>query len=144
MNQAKFLSFKDLLQLDPTVDPIEEYVEKHGYGCTYFTKEVRPGFFAIKITDEYASYFKKGSELLVAAAQYPKNGGTVIARIHDSNEIIIAQYQRQDDCITLTPLDGRKEITWDCRTDRGFLCWLYPLLEARIDLSCDDTNGFLE
>ena len=143
MHLAKILSFQDLMQLDPALDPIDEYVNNHCCGTTYFVKKIQSGFFAIKIDKKYAGYFPVNTELLVAAAQYPKKGDIVIARIHGQNDLILGKYNRIDDKITLKPLNGEKTLSWDCRVNKGFLDWLYPLLEARIDLSQDDSEAFL-
>ena len=140
-HEAKVVHFDDLALMDPFVDPIETFLEEHSAGMTSFVNEVKPGLFALVVDKAHASYFREGAMLLVATSCYPKNGDTVIAKIRKTDALLLAIYHREGDQISLIPLDGGAAVSWDCSQSKGYLLWIYPLLEAHMDLSADAEGG---
>lgn len=134
-HEASMISFAQAAKFDPAIEPIDCYAEACSDETAVFANDVKPGYFAIKVQSGDAVDFQAGAALLVAGGEYPQRGDTVVAKIRGNGQIVVKIYQRKDNTICLEPVSRNgKRFEWDCKENPGFLDWMYPVLEANIDL----------
>ena len=136
LHEATVISFAQAASFDPAIEPIDCYAKDCGDETAIFANEVKPGYFAIKVEgDSMCPDFPPGSVLLVAGGEYPQRGDTVVAKIRSNGQVVVKTYQRKDNIIRLESINSSgKNFEWDCKDNPGFLDWMYPVLEANIDL----------
>ena len=136
LHEATVISFAQAASFDPAIEPIDCYAKDCGEDSAIFANEVKPGYFAIKVEGEsMCPDFPPGSVLLVAGGEYPQRGDTVIAKIRSNGQVVVKTYLRKDNIIQLESINpSGKNFEWNCKDNPGFLDWMYPVLEANIDL----------
>jgi phage repressor protein C with HTH and peptisase S24 domain len=97
---------------------------------------VKPGYFALRVEgDSMCPDFPPGTVLLVAGGEYPQRGDTVVAKIRSNGQVVVKLYHRKDNQISLESIHSSgKNFEWSCKDNPGFLDWMYPVVEANIDL----------
>lgn len=134
VGEAPLLTFDDLANLEPHMEPVEEYLAAHAARTASFPVPIAPGNFAVEVDAAHAEYFMEGSRLLVGWPDYPEEGDLVLARLRETGEILIRKYRRNPKKITLKPLlRGGKDLVVP-RENRGFFLWIMPLKEAVMPL----------
>lgn len=135
-HEAPVISFAQVAGFDPAIEPIDCYAKGCGEEAAIFANEVKPGYFALKVEgDSICPDFPPGTVLLVAGGEYPQCGDTVIAKIRGSGQVVVKLYSRDDSSIKLSSVNSRgQKFEWDCKDNPGYLDWMYPVLEANIDL----------
>ncbi len=136
MHEAYVISFAQAASFDPAIEPIDCYAKDCGEETAVFANEVKPGYFAIKVEgDSMCPDFPPGTVLLVAGGEYPQRGDTVVAKLRGNGQVVVKSYQRKDNIIRLESVNSSgKCFEWDCKDNPGYLDWMYPVLEANIDL----------
>jgi len=136
MHEAPVISFAQAAGFDPAIEPIDCYAKDCADDTAIFANEVKPGYFAIRVEgDSMCPDFPPGTVLLIAGGEYPQRGDTVVAKIRESGQVVVKSYVRKDNTIRLESMNqGGKSFEWDCKDNPGFLDWMYPVLEANIDL----------
>ncbi len=132
--EVPLLTFADLMNLEPHMEPVEEYLASHAARTASFPVPIASGNFAVEVDAAHAEYFMEGARLLVAWPDYPEEDDLVLARLRETDEILIRKYRRDPKKITLKSLlrDGKDLVV--PRENRGFFLWIMPLKEAIMPL----------
>ncbi len=135
-NIAPVVQLADLNLLDPTLEPIEDFLEQHSVGRCRFTQTVPRMGFGINIEFRELCRIAPNLTFLALPGRYPENNSLVVARIQKTGQVVVRRYLREDNKISLLPVLPGKEtpISWDMRKSFGYLLWMFPLTEAVADL----------
>ena len=137
VNKAPLATFSQIADFDPTIESPFTFAMNLGGKSVLFAREVKQGYFALEL-DETAKCggFPLGSVLLVASGEYARNGDTVVAKLRDSNEIVIRHYTRENNHVKLSSVNGNdKTYEWDTKNNSSYIVWMYPVLEINLDLA---------
>lgn len=131
----RVVPFSALKKLDPTVDSVPRFLRENNLDSILFSQDTPRGAFGVRLSNECESVFMPGTDLLVSPNAHPGNGSLVIARIRKTEEVVIRQYMREGECISLNSLvPGGSNYSWNRSDSIGYLLWLFPIFEAKIDL----------
>ena len=136
-NKAPLATFTQIADFDPTIESPGTFAANLGGRCALFAREVKPSYFALEL-DESAKCgaFPFGTVFLVASGEYAQNGETVVAKLRDTNEIVVRHYIREDKHVKLVPVNGcGKAYEWDAKDNSSHIVWMYPVIEINLDLS---------
>ena len=137
VNKAPLATFSQIADFDPTIESPFTYATNLGGKSVLFARDVKPGYFALEL-DETAKCgdFPAGSVLLVASGEYAQNGDTVVAKLRDTNKIVIRHYSREDNQVKLSSVNGNgKTYEWDAKENSSYIVWMYPVIEINLDLA---------
>jgi len=129
------ISFAQAAGYEPALEPIDDYAKGCSDETALFSREVKPGYFALNVEgDSMSPEFPHGTVILVAGGEFPERGDIVVAKLRDG-QVVVKRYFRHNNMITLESInpDGRN-FQWHCKADPGFIQWMYPVLEATINL----------
>lgn len=137
-HSADTISFDQLDEFDPMFHKIAFFAKEKSCGKISFASVMQNGFFGVNLIPE-KEFLSPADNLciLVAGDELAKNGDLVIAKLRETGEIVIRTYERDKDCIRLLPYKGKKGpniVEWDNRKSPGFLFWMFPIVEANIQL----------
>lgn len=128
---APLLQFDDLKDFDPQIDSIEEIIRKKSKRFAAFTSPVQTGFFAVTVDKKRSGFFPAGTRLLLRGLDAPADGDTVLVKLRNKSEFLLAVYTRKDDEVVLTPIQGNTAERRIPREDfHNVCCWIVPLREA--------------
>lgn len=129
------ISFAQAAGYEPALEPIDDYAKGCSDETTLFSREVRQGYFALNVEgDSMSPDFPHGTVILVAGGEFPQRGDIVVAKLRDG-QVVVKHYYRHNNMITLESINPEgKNFQWHCKEDPGFIQWMYPVLEATIDL----------
>lgn len=136
MNEAPVISFAQAAGFDPALEPFDEFAKGCSSETAIFANEVKGGYFALRVEgDSMSPEFPQGTVILVAGGEFPQRGDTVVAKIRSTGQVIVKQYSRKDNLIHLDSInpDGQN-FEWNCKENPGYLDWMYPVIEANINL----------
>ena len=129
------VDFSDLPKMDPTVEPVLNFLKNYSCGSLSFPGSCRKTHFAVRLTDAVPGVFLPGTDLLVSLQEYPQNNDFILARIRETGKIVLGRYIRSGNRITLLPLlQDEPEFSWDCTESLGYTLWCYPVPEAKVNL----------
>ena len=136
-------TFEQIAEFDALVESPVDFAKRHQFGTgeMEFACKVKDGYFALAADASVKSTFPDGTAFLIAWGDYPRDGGIVIAKLRDSNQIVIAHFSKQEDRIRLMPLAGKKAYEWAAKENSLNLLWIYPVHEIRIDLAANKWTG---
>jgi|GEM_PF-1980448 len=128
------LSFAQAAGYEPALEPLEVYANNCADAYETFSN-VKQGYFALTVEgDSMSPQLPDGSTVLVAGGQFPERGDVVVARLRDG-QVVIKHYCRRDNVIRLESFNpAGKSFQWHCKEDPGFIQWMFPVVEAKIDL----------
>jgi SOS-response transcriptional repressor LexA len=137
LHEVPVIGLAQAAGFDPVIEPFEAYARGCGSGTALFTTAPKPGYFALKV--EGASMepeFPEGTLILVAGGEFVQDGDIVVARIRESGQVVIKRHQHGGEgAFRLESLNpGGACFEWERGRDRGFLEWMHPVVEAKVDL----------
>lgn len=129
------ISFAQAAGYEPALEPMDDYAKGCSEETAMFSYEIRPGYFALYVDgDSMAPDFPHGTVILVAGGEFPQRGDIVVAKLRDG-QVVVKRYYRKNNLIKLESINpSGKNFEWHCKDDPGFIQWMYPVLEATIDL----------
>jgi len=122
---------------DPVFESLSSYARSCKLGEAPFTMEFRDGYFALKVEGECLEpEFPEGTLLLVAGNDFVQDGDIAVARLRKGGKLIVRRAKfdggRQ---LRLEPINHNGEsFAWDRVDERGFVEWMHPVIEAKVDL----------
>jgi len=121
---------------DPALEPFESYARGCGEETALFATEPKAGYFALRIEgDSMHPEFPDGTLILVAGGEFVKSGDIVAARIRRSGQVVVKRYLRSGSLNRLESINQAGSLyEWDCSLERGYLEWMHPVVEAKVDL----------
>jgi SOS-response transcriptional repressor LexA len=122
---------------EPAVEPLDDWLTGFGEETdTWPAEQVGENYFCLRVQgDSMSPEFPDGTILLVAAGEYPQRGDLVVARLADHGEVVVKLYQRHNNVIELLSEHPRgKNFAIDLKAEPGRLVWMWPVVQARIDL----------
>lgn len=135
LSEVPVISLAQAAGYEPALEPIDCYAKNCSDETIRFAHEMRSGYFALSVDGEaMAPEFPDGTIILVAGGEFPEHGDVVVAKLRNGR-IVIKKYKRSDDIINLEAINAAgQNFEWHCKEDPGFIQWMYPVLEATIDL----------
>jgi len=135
LDSVPVISFAQAAGYEPALEPIDDYAKGCSDETALFSQEIRPGYFALNVEgDSMAPDFPHGTVILVAGGEFPQRGDVVVAKLRDG-QVVVKRYFRHNNMITLESINPEgRAFQWHCKEDPGFIQWMYPVLEATIDL----------
>ncbi len=129
------MSFDQAAGYEPAIEPIDDYARDCSDEIAMFAHEIRPGYFALSIDgDALSPDFPDGTMILVAGGEFPQRGDIVAAKLRDGL-VVVKRYYRRGNTIMLDSVnDSGDGLEWHCSENPGYIQWMYPVLEATIDL----------
>lgn len=129
------ISFAQAAGYEPALEPVDDYARDCSDETAMFSHEIRSGYFALNVEgDSMSPDFPHGTVILVAGGEFPQRGDIVVAKLRDG-QVIVKHYFRRNNTICLDSINpSGKNFEWHCKDDPGFIQWMYPVLEATIDL----------
>lgn len=122
---------------EPAVEPLDDWLTGFGEETdSWPSDQVGGNYFCLRVAgDSMSPEFPDGTILLVAAGEYPQRGDVVVARLADHGEVVVKQYERRNNVIELRAEhpDGQS-FAIDLKAEPGRLVWMWPVVQARIDL----------
>ncbi len=136
MREVPVIGLAQAAGFDPALEPFEAYARGCGAETALFATEPKGGYFALRVEgSSMDSEFPDGTLILVAGGEFVQNGDIVAARIRESGQVVVKRYRREGDLLRLESLNSRGAVyEWDCRFERGYLEWMHPVVEAKVDL----------
>ncbi|MCP3966649.1 MAG: helix-turn-helix domain-containing protein [Lentisphaerae bacterium] len=134
MKEVPVISFAAAKSYDPALEPFNDFARDCSDETTTFS-EVKEGFFALKVEGHSMSpEFPHGTKLLVAGGQYPCRGDIVVAKL-STGDVVVKKYSRKNNIIRLESENPEgQNFEWNCKEEPGYVIWMYPVMEANIDL----------
>ncbi len=135
LSEVPVISFAQAAGYEPALEPIDDYAKGCSDETAMFAHEMRQGYFALHVEgDSMSPDFPHGTVILVAGGEFPQRGDVVVAKLRDG-QVVVKKYQRRNNVINLESINpAGKNFEWHCKDDPGFIQWMYPVLEATIDL----------
>ncbi len=135
LNEVPVISFAQAAGYEPALEPIDDYAKGCSDETAMFAHEMLPGYFALSVEgDSMSPDFPHGTIILVAGGEFPQRGDVVVAKLRDG-QVVVKKYFRRNNVISLDSINpSGKSFEWHCKEDPGFIQWMYPVLEATIDL----------
>lgn len=135
LGEVPVISFAQAAGYEPALEPVDDYAKGCSDETTLFSREIRPGYFALFVEGNSMSPdFPNGTVILVAGGEFPQRGDVVVAKLRDG-QVVVKRYFRRNNLISLESINPTgKNFEWHCKDDPGFIQWMYPVLEATIDL----------
>lgn len=122
---------------EPAVEPLDDWLTGFGEETdSWPSDQVGENYFCLRVAgDSMSPEFPDGTILLVAAGEYPQRGDVVVARLADHGEVVVKEYHRHHNVVELRAEhpDGQS-YTIDLKAEPGRLVWMWPVVQARIDL----------
>ncbi|OGV48173.1 MAG: hypothetical protein A2X49_09090 [Lentisphaerae bacterium GWF2_52_8] len=136
MNEVPVISFAQAAGFDPALEPIDDFAKGCSDETALFSTELRPGCFALSVEgDSMSPSFPAGTILLVAGGEFAERGDIVVAKIRETGQVVVKKYSRRDGIINLESLNPNgQSFEWNCKENKGYVEWMYPVLEANINL----------
>jgi len=122
---------------EPAVEPLDDWLTGFGESTdSWPADQVGENSFCLRVEgDSMSPEFPDGTVLLVAAGEYPQRGDLVVARLADHGEVVVKLYQRHSHVVELQSENpSGQSYTVDLRAEPGRLIWMWPVVQARIDL----------
>ena len=121
---------------DPALEPFDSYARSCGRGTAFFATEPKAGCFALRVEDGgMEPDFPDGTLLLVAGGEFVESGDIVLARVRASGQVIIKRHVCEGEMVRLEALNpAGLAFAWNKNKERGFLEWMHPVIEAKVDL----------
>lgn len=135
MRPVPVLSVAQAAGYEPALEPLCDYLRETSDESVLFM-DVKDNYFALRISgDSMAPDYPDGTVVLVAAGEYPQRGDIVVAKIASTGQVVIKEYHRKDNIITLQSINpAGKSFEWHCKDQPGFVQWMWPVLEATLKL----------
>ncbi len=129
------MSFEQAAGYEPALEPIGDYARECSDELAMFAHEIHPGYFALNVRgDDLSPDFPDGTMILVAGGEFSQRGDVVAAKLRDGR-VVVKRYYRRGDTIMLDSVnDSGKGLEWRSSENPGYIQWMYPVLEATIDL----------
>ena len=121
---------------DPALEPFEAYARGCGEETAFFAMAPKSGHFALRIEGRSMEpEFPDGTLILVAGGEFVESGDIVVARIRENGQVVVKRLQSMGARMRLESLNGSGLCyEWDRNSERGFLEWMHPVVEAKVDL----------
>lgn len=123
---------------EPAFEPLTDWVAGFDGETTGWPEEdpYEPGFFCLRVDgDSMLPDYPPGTTLYVAAGTFPERGDIVVARLADCGEVVVKEYHRRNGIVELRSTNpAGKSYVVDTKAEPGRIIWLWPVLEARINL----------
>jgi len=121
---------------DPALEPFDAYAKGCGAETAFFATEPKSGYFALKVEGRSMEPdFPEGTLILVAGGEFVENGDIVVARIRESGQVVVKRHSSGGMTLKLESLKpGGSSFEWEKASGRGFLEWMHPVIEAKVDL----------
>ncbi len=129
------ISMASAASYEPAYDPFNDFIENNKLKETIYVGDLAEGVAAIEIEgDSMAPKFPNGTIILFSIKEYPQRGDYVVARMAD-NGIVFKEYFRKDNVIELRSINPEgKNFKWHIKEDPGYCFFMWPVLEAKINL----------
>jgi len=136
MREVPVIGLAQAAGFDPALEPFESYAKGCGEETALFATEPKAGYFALRIEGESMHpEFPDGTLILVAGGEFVKSGDIVAARIRSSGQVVVKRYLRSGSLNRLESINLAGAVyEWDCSLERGYLEWMHPVVEAKVDL----------
>lgn len=136
MHEVPVVALSQVLGYDPALEPFDVYARDCGCGTAFFAGEPRRGHFALRVEGRSMEpEFPDGTLILVAGGAFVESGDIVAARIRDGGRIFLGRYLRLGSKLRLEAINSpANAFEWNIVSERGFLEWIYPVIEAKVDL----------
>jgi SOS-response transcriptional repressor LexA len=124
---------------EPALEPLDDFLAAFdGDAIGWLPSDMggTASYFSLLVEgDSLSPEFPHGTALLVAGGQFPQRGDLVVARLADLGEVVVKEYHRKNGTVELRALnpDG-KSYTVDVKAEPGRLVWMWPVVQAKIDL----------
>lgn len=130
------ISFAQATGFDPILEPFDTYLLGCGEDTFPFYVDPKPGMFALRVDgDSMSPEFPHGTIILVQGGVFAERGDTVVAKFRETGQVVCKRYQRRDNIITLESINpGGQCFEWNCKEEKEKLVWMWPVLQAQIDL----------
>lgn len=122
---------------EPAVEPLDDWLTGFGERTdSWPSDQVGENYFCLRVEgDSMSPEFPDGTILLVAAGEYPQRGDLVAARLADHGEVVVKEYHRQSNVVELrSQHPSGRNFRIDLKAEPGRLVWMWPVVQARIDL----------
>ncbi|QSH41496.1 XRE family transcriptional regulator [Lentisphaerota bacterium ZTH] len=135
MQEVPVISFAQAATYEPALEPIDDFAVGCADHFELFKSEIKPGYFALDVEgDSMSPEFPHGTTLLVAGGEYPQRGDIVAAKLR-SGQVVVKKYYRKNNIIYLESENpSGKNFEWHCKSDPNYIVWMYPVIEANINL----------
>ena len=131
VSDVPVISFAQAAGYDSTIEPFDCYAKNCSEETQVFT-EAKPGMFALEVAgDSMKSIAPNGSRVLISP-EFAERGDIVAAKIRETGQVVLKQYQRHNGTITLESTDEGRNFEWNIKENPGFLEWMYPVIEITI------------
>lgn len=121
---------------EPALEPIDDFAKGCSDETAVFASEIKEGYFALQVEgDSMTPNFPDGTVLLVAGGEFAERGDVVVAKIRETGQVVVKKYSRRNNIIRLESINPKgQNFEWNCKENPGFIQWMYPVLEANINL----------
>lgn len=135
LRRVPVLSVAQAAGYEPALEPLCDYLRETSDESALFM-DVKDNYFALRISgDSMAPDYPDGTVALVAAGEYPQRGDLVVAKIAATGQVVVKEYHRKDNIITLRSLNpAGKSFEWHCKDQPGFVQWMWPVVEVTLKL----------
>lgn len=129
------ISFAQAAGFDPVLEPFDDFVKACSDETARFSA-VKENYFALRVEgDSMSPAYPSGTMLLVAGGEFPQRGDTVVAKIRDTGQVIVKNYARKNNIISLNSINpAGNSYEWDCKKEKDKLSWMWPVVEITIRL----------
>lgn len=143
MHEVPVVGLTQAAGFDPALEPFEAYARGCGAGTAFFATEPKDGYFALRVEGRSMEpEFPDGTLLLVAGGEFVEAGDIVVARIRENGQIAVKRLLGSGVKMRMESLnEGGMRYEWDRNSDRGFLEWIHPVVEAKVDLRARRLSG---
>ena len=140
-SNVPLITFKQAVSYEPALESIESFVDSCSDKTALFPG-AQVGNFALLVDQENVTLeFAPTTILLVAGDEYPTQGDMVIAKLR-TGELISKYYSRKNNIIHLESKNPDAEkIVWRYQEDPGYVQWIHPVIEARLQLRAQALSG---
>ena len=120
----------DMMKYDSVMEPIGVFAEKFAFEKGCFICDSRKKYFAVELA-RCDGIFPDSWRLLLlcSAEERVKNADFAVLRLRGADQLLVRHVFLKNESIYLEALDGDcGNMTWNYRTDRGRIEWMFPAL----------------
>ncbi|OGV51295.1 MAG: hypothetical protein A2X49_03785 [Lentisphaerae bacterium GWF2_52_8] len=141
MSSVPIISFAQAAGFDRILNPIDDFARDCADDFAHFACEIKKGYFALRVEgDSMSPEFCHGTVLLVAGGEYCQAGDISVAKITGNGQVVVKKFMRHGDLFRLESINPTgQSFEWNRENDRNFVEWIYPVVEAKIDLRRNKT-----
>lgn len=144
LREVPVMGLLQVAGFDPAIESFDAYARSRSKDTALFATEPDKGCFALRVEGRgLEPEFPEGALLLVAGGEFAEDGDIAVARIRENGQIVVKRHSRMGAKMRLEPLNGQgASYEWDKGAGRGFLEWMHPVVEAKVDLRVRRHQGF--